>query len=122
MKTHMKRLMVALACCAAAIPAARAHAFLDHAEPKVGSTLKVSPAEVKIWFTENLILPFSDVRVMDAAGHALQKADKHLDPAHGDILIVSLPPLNPGKYTVDWKATSVDTHVTTGSFTFVVGK
>jgi hypothetical protein len=32
----------------------RARAFLDHAEPAVGSQINSSPAEVRIWFSERL--------------------------------------------------------------------
>jgi len=34
------------------------------------------------------------------------------------LLTVSLPKLKPGKYKVVWRVVSVDTHVTTGNFTF----
>ncbi len=120
MNTPMKKLIIALFCCLAGVSAASAHAFLDHADPKVGSTVKVSPTELKIWFTEGVILPFSDVKVTDAAGKEFQKSDKHLDPAHSDVLIVSVEPLKPGKYKVAWRVTAVDTHVTHGSFPFEV--
>jgi methionine-rich copper-binding protein CopC len=116
----MKSTLIALLCCLAAVSAASAHAFLDHADPKVGSTVHASPTEVKIWFTERLILPFSDVKVLDATGKELQKADKHLDPSNGELLIVSVPPLAPGKYTVSWRVTAVDTHVTHGTFPFEI--
>ena len=43
-----------------------AHAFLDHAEPKVGSTVANSPTELKIWFTQNLEPAFSTLEVQDA--------------------------------------------------------
>ena len=120
MKTSMKKLIVALCCCLAGVSAASAHAFLEHADPKVGSVLKASPTEVKIWFTEGVILPFSDLKVLDASGNEVQKNDKHLDPAHADVLIVSVPPLKPGKYKVSWRVTAVDTHVTHGFFPFEV--
>jgi methionine-rich copper-binding protein CopC len=120
MKTTMKPLLIAGFCCVAAVSAASAHAFLDHAEPRVGSTVKVSPTEVKIWFTEGLILPFSELKVLDASGKEVEKDDKHLDPAHGEVLIVSVPPLKAGKYTVSWRVTAVDTHVTHGTFPFEV--
>jgi len=116
----MKKLLVILSCCLAGVSAVHAHAFLDHADPRVGSTVKVSPAEVKVWFTEGLILPFSDLKVLDAAGKEVQKTDKHLDPSNRELLIVSVPQLKPGKYTVSWRATAVDTHVTHGTFTFEV--
>ena len=120
MKTPMKKLTIILFCCLAGVSAASAHAFLDHADPKVGSTVKASPTEVKIWFTEGVILPFSDLKVLDASGKEVQKSDKHLDPRRSDVLIVSVPPLKPGKYTVSWRVTAVDTHVTHGTFPFEV--
>ncbi len=57
----MKKLIMTALCCVAAVSVASAHAFLDHASPAVGSTLKESPKEVRIWFTEGLVLPFSNV-------------------------------------------------------------
>ncbi len=116
----MKKLLIALFCCFAVASAASAHAFLDHADPRVGNKVQGSPKEVKIWFTEGIILPFSAVKVLDASGKEVEKNDKHLDPSNGQLLIVSVPPLKPGKYTVSWRVTAVDTHVTQGSFTFEV--
>lgn len=102
------------------VSSAFAHAFVDHASPAVGSTVHTPPTEVKIWFTEKLVLPFSDLRVLDASGKEVDKHDKHLDSENGALLIVSVPSLKPGKYKVSWRATSVDTHVTNGTFTFQV--
>ena len=115
----MKKLIIALFCCAAAVSAASAHAFLDHADPKVGSSVK-APTEIKIWFTEGVILPFSEIKVTDASGKEYQKADKHLDPSRQDVLIVSVATLPPGKYKGAWRVTAVDTHVTHGFFPFEV--
>jgi methionine-rich copper-binding protein CopC len=120
MKTPVKKLLIAICCCLAGVSAASAHAFLDHADPRVGNTVKGSPKEVKIWFTEGLILPFSDLKVLDSSGKEIQKSDKHLDPSNNQLLIVSVPELKPGKYTVSWRVTAVDTHVTHGTFTFIV--
>ena len=120
MKTSAQKILTALFCCLAGVSAARAHACLDHADPRVGSAVSGSPKEVKIWFTEGLILPFSDVKVLDPSGKEVQERDKHLDHSNGELLIVSVPPLKPGKYTVSWRATALDTHVTKGSFTFTV--
>jgi len=99
---------------------ADAHAFLDRAEPKVGSVIKVAPNEVKAWFTQKLVIAFSDLQVIDAAGKEVDKHDKRLDPSDQALLIVSLPPLKAGKYKVIWKAVSVDTHVTHGDFNFEI--
>jgi len=99
---------------------AQAHAFLDHAEPKVGSTLTNSPAEIKIWFTQELEPVFSTLEVRDAQGREVDKKDAHLDAKDKSLFLVSLPQLPAGTYTVIWHAVSVDTHRTQGRFKFTV--
>lgn len=112
--------MSTLALWAAFITAAGAHAFLDHAEPAVGSRVRGSPARLKLWFTQNLEPEFSTVQVQDRDGRRVDKGDVRVDGADATLLQVSLPPLAPGKYRVVWRALSVDTHVTDGDFTFDV--
>jgi copper resistance protein C len=99
-----------------------AHAFLDHADPKVGSTVAKSPAVIKIWFTQELEPVFSSVKVQDAQGKQVDKKDMHLDDKDKTLMIVSLPSLPNGTYTVIWHAVSVDTHRTQGSFKFTVNQ
>jgi len=118
MKTY--RLLLALAFLLLGASFADAHAFLDHAEPKVGSVIQVAPDMVKVWFTQKLVAPFSDLQVFDATGKQVDKHDKKLDKADAGLLTVSIPPLKAGKYKVVWRATSVDTHVTHGDFTFEI--
>jgi methionine-rich copper-binding protein CopC len=95
-----------------------AHAFVDHAEPSVGSQIHGAPTQVKIWFTEKLEPAFSKIQVFDLSGREIDKHDCQIDQSNGALLTVSLPELKPGKYKVVWRAVSVDTHVTTGNFTF----
>lgn len=97
-----------------------AHAFLDHAEPKVGSTVTSSPSTIKIWFTQDLEPAFSTIEVRDAQGNEVDKKDTHLDDKDKTLLIVSLPQLPDGAYIVTWHVTSVDTHRTQGHFEFTV--
>jgi methionine-rich copper-binding protein CopC len=97
-----------------------AHAFLDHAEPKVGSTVTNSPPEIKIWFTQNLEPAFSKLEVQDAQGKEVDKKDAHLDGKDKSLFLVSLPQLPAGTYTVIWHAVSVDTHKTQGTFHFTI--
>jgi hypothetical protein len=99
---------------------AGAHAFLDHATPAVGSAVRASPAQVKLWFTQKLEPAFSSVRVLDHSGRQVDKGDSQVDRADATLLHVSLPPLAPGTYRVAWRVLSVDTHVTEGDFTFNV--
>jgi hypothetical protein len=99
---------------------ASAHAFLDHADPKVGGTITNSPTEIKIWFTQNLEPAFSTLEVRDAQGKEVDKKDAHLDDKDKSLFLVSLPQLPAGTYTVIWHAVSVDTHKTQGRFEFTI--
>ena len=99
---------------------ASAHAFLDHADPKVGSTITAAPAELKIWFTQELEPAFSIIEVHDAQNQQVDKKDTHLDDKDKTLLIVSLSTLPPGTYTVAWHVVSVDTHKTQGHFEFTI--
>jgi len=98
-------------------PPAQAHAFLDHAEPRVGSTV-ASPPALTLQFTEPVEPAFCRVEVVGPAGNPIEiGAVEHPAPA---ALRVALPPLSPGDYTVQWAVVSVDTHPTEGRFTFSV--
>jgi len=99
---------------------ALAHAFLDHAEPRVGSQVKPPPRTVQLWFTQGLAAAFCQVTVAGPPGFGGAGPAR---PAPGDNrrLIVDLrPPLPPGVYRVRWRALSADTHVTEGEFAFTV--
>jgi copper resistance protein C len=97
-----------------------AHAFVDHAEPAVGSQIHGAPTQVKIWFTEKLEPALSKIQVFDTSGLEVDKRDVKIDQSNAALLTVSLPELKPGRYKVVWRAVSVDTHVTTGNFTFEI--
>ena len=97
-----------------------AHAFLKHADPGVGSSVQTSPSEVQIRFTENIEPAVSSIQVFDASGKEVDKRDLHLDHSDHALLHISLPPLGAGDYKVVWRVVSVDTHVTSGNFTFRV--
>jgi copper resistance protein C len=83
-----------------------AHAFLDHADPKVGSTLTNAPIEVKIWFTQSVEPVFSSVIVQDDKGKEVDKKNMRQDDKDKTLLIVSVPSLPDGTYTVVWHVVS----------------
>jgi len=105
----------------AAAPA-RAHAFLDHANPAVGSTVPTAPADIALWFTEHIEPAFSTATVTNGAGQRVDRGDAHVAADNPAELQLGLKPLPPGTYTIHWHVVSVDTHTTEGTFTFDVGK
>lgn len=98
--------------------AAQAHAFLDHASPLVGSTVASAPHEVVLTFTQNLEPAFSSVEVTDGSG---ARVDAGKAAVSGNTMQIGLKLIGAGTYHVKWRALSVDTHTTQGSFTFHVG-
>lgn len=112
--------LLALAAALLAAPAAFAHAFLDHADPRVGSEVDRAPGQVTLWFTEALEPAFSSVKVLDADGREVDGGDGKVVDSDRAVMRVSIPPLAAGKYRVVWRVLSADTHVTKGNFTFRV--
>lgn len=98
---------------------ADAHAFLEEADPRVGSTVHEVPREVTLRFTQDLEPAFSTVIITDAAGARVDGGKPNFD---GNIIRVPLREIGAGKYRVTWRVLSVDTHPTEGSFSFVVDK
>jgi copper resistance protein C len=98
---------------------AHAHALLDHADPRVGNTVK-SPRAVSLWFTQNLESGFCNVEVLDTNGARVSTGRAAVDGSDRKLLRVSVKALPAGTYTVKWHVLSVDTHTTEGNFTFNV--
>ena len=86
----------------------------------VGATVAAAPIAVTLTFTEGLEPRFSSIAVEDAAGQRVDLGDAHLVQDDQTRFAVGLKPLAPGRYKVQWRATSVDTHKTNGSFSFTV--
>jgi methionine-rich copper-binding protein CopC len=97
-----------------------AHAFPDHSDPKVGSTITVAPDRVRIWFDSDIEPAFSTIAVNNAAGSAIDKEDGRLSPSNNKLLEVSVPQLPAGIYKVIWSVVSRDGHRTTGDYTFTI--
>ena len=117
----MKRILFASTVAAFALvfcSQAFAHAFLDHASPRVGSTVATAPRQMTLWFTEDLEPAFSRVQVSNAKGTRVDVGKAHIS---GDTMRIGLKHLSPGTYLVRWHALSVDTHRTQGKFSFKVG-
>ena len=122
MSVRVLRAAVALAALLLGAGVAWGHAFLERAEPRVGSTVKSPPSQVRVWFTEALEPAFSTLEVLNQFGERVDLGPARVDAASPALLRVPLKPLAPGTYRVKWRVLSVDTHVTEGDFTFRVSE
>jgi methionine-rich copper-binding protein CopC len=101
---------------------ASAHARLKRASPPVGGAVSVdkAPSELRIWFSERVEPSLSEIQVVNAAGARFDNGGLRLDDTDPTELHLALQPLLPGRYRVIWRAVSVDTHKTNGTFPFRV--
>lgn len=99
--------------------AVQGHAFLDHAEPRVGSSVPTAPRQLSLFFTQDLEPAFSAMEVQNSAGARVDQGKPRFGPANA--MHIALKPLPVGTYKVSWHVLSVDTHTTEGSFSFHVG-
>jgi len=95
-----------------------AHAYPASSAPVDGATVSSPPREMVIRFTEGVETEFSRIEVKSAGGEPVSLGKvRRVAP---DTLAVTLKPLGPGAYTVEWQVLSVDTHVTEGRLRFTV--
>ena len=97
-----------------------AHPYPQTATPPVNSTVTLTPSEVTITFTESVEPRFSSIEVTGANAQRVEDGKPHLVDGDGKRLVVGLKSLLPGTYTVEWRATSVDSHKTNGRYHFTV--
>ena len=105
---------------AIAVALAEAHARLARSEPAAASTLRSTPAEVRLWFTESLEATFSAAHLLDGERRRVDGAEGKVDGTNSALLRMTLPPLGDGRYTVVYRVVSIDSHVTAGELTFSV--
>lgn len=92
--------------------------------PANGEVLNESPANVTIWYSEELISGASTLIVINNQGSQVDNGDGGIDLNDSDhaSMIVTLPPLPDGAYTVQWHAALLDGDTTTGGYAFAIGE
>jgi methionine-rich copper-binding protein CopC len=100
--------------------AVSARPVLQHATPAAGSMTRQAPPHVALSFTEALSAAGSDAVVRNATGGVVSSGKARVvgNKAQLQVPVNALPP---GKYRVEWVATSTDRKQNQGSFTFIVG-
>lgn len=99
---------------------AEAHALLVKAEPARRAILVQTPRQIKLWFNEEIEPAYTKLAVIDAAGKSATEAKFQVPADDRKLMILTLPDLTPGKYTVKFRVLSVDGHVVESSYDFVL--
>ena len=106
------------------IPKSYEHAFVIDSTPAPASSVNTVPAQIEIEFVDPIDLRYSQIKVLDSNGKAIQNNDWHFTNNEHTKTAVSLPPDTPnGIYTVYTKVLdATDGHTTTNAFVFAIGQ
>ena len=100
-----------------------AHAMLIKSEPADQANLADAPAQVRLWFSEDVAVQLSSVQLMDENGQEIRLGFPYGDPQQPNLMTVDLPTLGSGVYTVSYEAVSkMDGHSNIGAISFGIGK
>ncbi len=112
-------LILALAACLHGTPVL-AHAMLVKTEPPRRAVLTQPPAQVRLWFNEAIEKDYASLAVFDEGQAAVTEAQPHVAADDPKAIVLPIPELAGGKYTVKFRVLSVDGHVVDSSYDFTV--
>ncbi len=118
----MRRLSVFVAIAALLLQpvAAWAHAKLVKSEPAKRAVLSQPPSQLRLWFNERLEPAFSIATVLDASGNSVTSTQAAVSNTDPKLLVLPLPRLAKGAYTVQFEVLSVDGHTVKSGFKFEI--
>ena len=99
---------------------ALAHAMFVKAEPARRAALTKAPSQVRLWFNEEIEKDYASLAVQDAAKATVTEIKPHVAADDPKSIVLPLPELEAGKYTVKFRVLSVDGHVVDSSYDFTV--
>ena len=97
-----------------------AHAMLVKSEPPRRAQLTQPPSQVRLWFNEEVEKDYASLSVLDAAKTPVTETKPHIAEDDPRAIVLPLPELSSGKYTVKFRVLSVDGHVVDSSYDFTV--
>jgi copper resistance protein C len=95
---------------------ASAHAIRIATDPVQDAALATGPSRVSATFNEQLQKDFAAMTVVGPDGNLWSTGDTRIDGAIASIAVLPLGPA--GTYTVNYRVTSADGHVVSGSWSF----
>ncbi len=96
--------------------AAGAHAARISVDPAENAAVSTGPAHVRATFNEDLQTTFAAMTVVGPDGNLWSSGQPQVQ---GAVVSVGVRPLGPtGNYTVNYRVTSADGHVVSGSWSF----
>lgn len=112
----------ALAVASAWAGVASAHAVLESSSPSSGEALSVSPSELAFDFNEDVQIALGGVSLATSDGAGVDIGEANLREGRTDVVVASVPLLQPGQYVAEFHVISSDGHPVSGDIVFRVGE
>jgi len=116
---RLRKLLATALFLLAATPMAFAHAHPTVSTPKPDS-IGPAPKVISVTFSEAIEPKFSSLKLVDAAGKSADSNASRPKPGDAKTLLLDVPSLAPGAYTVQWSNVSTDGHKLSGEYKFTV--
>lgn len=97
-----------------------AHAALVKSDPPRRATLSSPPKQIQLWFNEKIEGSYASVTVQDSKKNSITDDSPKTVADDPKSIVLNLPHLESGRYTVHFRVMSVDGHVIQSSFDFSV--
>lgn len=97
-----------------------AHAQLIKAEPARRAALNKAPAQIRLWFNEEIEGAYTTLTVSGANKKLVTNEKPKVVADDPKSIMLPLPKTKPGKYKVKFRVLSVDGHVVDSTFNYTV--
>ena len=99
---------------------AMAHAALVKSDPARRATLSMSPKQIQLWFNEKIEGAYASVVLLDSNKKVVTEDTPEVVADNPKSVVLNIPEIGSGKYTVQYRVMSVDGHVIESSYDFNV--
>jgi len=97
-----------------------AHAALVKSDPARRAILSASPKQIQLWFNEKIEGAYASIVLLDSNKKTLTENTPEVVADNPKSVVLSIPQIDSGKYTVQYRVMSVDGHVIESSYDFNV--
>ncbi len=97
-----------------------AHATLVKSDPPRRASLSLPPKQIQLWFNEKIEGSYASVTVLDSNKNSITENSPDVILDDPKSVVLNIPQIEPGRYTVQYRVMSVDGHVIESSFDFSV--
>ncbi|PTQ77505.1 copper resistance CopC family protein [Nitrosomonas ureae] len=97
-----------------------AHATLVKSEPPRRAILSTPPKQIQLWFNEKIEGSYASVTVEDSNKKLVTESMPEILIDDSKSIILNLPQIPPGLYTVHYRVMSVDGHVIESKYDFSI--